>query len=56
MVQQNYIQCNNYKTLKWPEPTTLKLPLATEALIWHHIMVGGGEFVEMQLLRGVFGF
>ena len=26
-----------YKPLKWTEPTTLKLPLAAETLIWLHI-------------------
>ena len=37
MMQQNYIQCNTYKTLTWTGPTTLKLPLATEIRIWLNI-------------------
>ena len=50
MLSRNREWCNKiiynvtiYKTLKWTEPTTLKLPLATETLIWLNIIgwVGG---------------
>ena len=50
MLGRNREWCNKniynvtiYKTLKWTEPTTLKLPLATETLIWLNIIgwVGG---------------
>ena len=50
MLSRNREICNKiiynvtiYKPPKWTEPTTLKLPLATETLIWLHIIgwVGG---------------
>ena len=50
MLSRNREWCNKimynvtiYKTLTWTEPTTLKLPLATETLIWLNIIgrVGG---------------
>ena len=38
-----------YKTVKWTEPTTLKLWLAAETLICLNIIGWVGETVEMQL-------
>ena len=44
MMQQKIYNTTIYKTLKWTEITTLKVPLATETLIWLYIIgsVGGG--------------
>ena len=43
-MQQKIYNTTIYKTLKWTEITTLKVPLATETLIWLYIIgwVGGG--------------
>ena len=40
---KNKFNVTIYKTLKWTELTTLKLPLSTETLIWINIVgsVGG---------------
>ena len=54
MLDRNREWCNKniynvtiYKTLKWTERTTLKLPLATETLIWLNII----GWVRGRLLR-----
>ena len=43
MMQQILYNVTIYKTLKWTELTTPKIPLATETLIWLNIIgnVGG---------------
>ena len=54
MLSRNREWCNKniynvtiYKTLKWTEPTTLKLPLATETLISLNIIRWvGGSFLR----------
>ena len=40
---KNIYNVTTYKTLKWTEPTKLKLPLATKTFIWLNIIywVGG---------------
>ena len=40
---KNKFNVTIYKTLKWTEFTTLKLPLSTETLIWLNIIGWVGE-------------
>ena len=44
---KNIYNVTLYKTLKWTEPTTLKLPLETETPTWLNII----EWVGGSLLR-----
>ena len=53
MLGHNQEWCNKniynvtiYKTLKWTERTTLKMPLATETLIWLNIIGWVGESLK----------
>ena len=46
---KNIFNVTIYKTLKWTELTTLKLPLSTEALIWLNIIVWvGGSLLRFN--------
>ena len=44
---KNIYNVTKYKTLKWTEPTKLKLPLATKTFIWLNII----DWVGGSLLR-----
>ena len=38
LCNKNISSVTIYKTLKWTEPTTLRLPLATKTFIWMNII------------------
>ena len=48
---KNIYNVTTFKTLKWTEPTKLKLPLATKTFIWLNIYWVGGSLLRCNYYK-----